>query len=369
MTARRRLRVLVVHPSDELYGADRVLLEVLRTAPAEADIEVWLPTDLDYPRRELSTELKKRRIRHRRLPLPILRRAYLRPGQIPALAGRLFSAALALVRYRPDVLYINTSAGSALAPIGRLLGARVVLHLHEHIAGNTRVVLPLVGAAHAVIAVSNAIIDPLPPRTRRKTTVVYNGFDLPPSTPLPPLGPSNPLVLLMASRWNGWKGHQLLLAAWNLVEREDLQLRILGAPPPSGEAVDVPALVAESTGNDRITLVGQTSDVRAQLDAAHVVLVPSVLPDPLPTIAIEALGAGRALLGSDLGGLPEIVGDAGLLVPAGDERAWAAALEELDTAQVTRLADASRGRFDSLFSRDRFDEEIRRVLWKGGSRR
>ncbi|MDQ1123348.1 glycosyltransferase family 4 protein [Microbacterium trichothecenolyticum] len=362
----RRRRCIVVHPSDEMYGADRVLLEVLRTCPSDVEVEVWLPTDVDYPERQLSRALQDAGIPVRRLALPIMRRAYLRPARLPGLAWRTVITSARLLAARPSLVYLNTAAAALAAPGARLSGARVVLHLHEHIDERSRAVLPFLRLADRIIAVSSAVADVLPAALRGRTHVVNNGFDSAPATPLPSF--EGGIRVVIASRWNAWKGHRVLLTAWNATARTDLRLTILGDRPPSGEAVDVPALVAESPRADTITVVGPTSDVRAHLDAAHVVVVPSIQPDPLPTIAIETLGAGRALLASDGGGLREIAGDSQLLVAPGDVRAWTDALDGLDEHALRRAASTARDRFDRLFSRDTFDRRIGEELWNGASR-
>lgn len=354
-------RCIVIHPSDEMYGADRVLLEVLRTAPDDLDIEVWLPTDVEYPERQLTRALADAGIRVRHVALPIMRRAYLRPARLPALGWRTLTASVRLLAARPRLVYLNTAAAALAAPAARASGARVVLHLHEHIDERSRAVVPFLRFAHRIIAVSRAVADVLPPPLRARTRVVNNGFSADAPTDLPPF--TDGIRLVIASRWNAWKGHAVLLAAWDAARRDDLHLTVLGDKPPSGEAVDVPALVAVSPRPHSITVVGPTSEVRAHLDAAHVVVVPSILPDPLPTIAIEALGAGRALLASDGGGLREIAGDSPLLVAPGDVAAWTRALEGLDEDTVRAAASAARARFEQLFSRDTFDQRMRDELW------
>lgn len=362
----RRPRYIVLHPSDEMYGADRVLLEVLRTKPSNVDVEVWLPTDIDYPERRLSRALEDAGIPVRRLTLPIMRRAYLRPARLPGLAWRTVVTSVRLLAARPNLVYLNTAASALAAPAARLAGARVVLHLHEHIDGRSRAVLPFLRFAHRIIAVSSAVADVLPDRLRSRTRIVNNGFEVTAPTELPSF--TNGIRVVVASRWNAWKGHAVLLAAWGATQRDDLRLEILGDRPPSGEAVDVPALVATSPRGSSITVVGPTSDVRPHLDAAHVVVVPSILPDPLPTIAIEALGAGRALLASDEGGLREIAGDSPLLVPPGDVDAWTRALDDLDEKSIRAAAGGARQRFDQLFSRESFDRRIQEELWNEASR-
>ena len=357
----RPKRIIVIHPSDEMYGADKVLLEALRTAPTDAKLEVWLPTDVDYPRRELSAALTERGIAFRHLPLAILRRAYLRPKQLPRLFVRFLSSARLLIKMRPDLVYVNTAAAAPYLPIARVVGARGVLHLHEYLSGGTKIVAPFLHFAHSIVAVSRAIVQPLPARVKRRVKVVRNGFDIARPSDLPSF--DGGIRCVVASRWNAWKGHAVLLQAWDSTTRSDLHLEVLGAAPGSGEATDVPAIVGGMEHAARIRISGQTDDTRSALDRAHVVLVPSVQPDPLPTIAIEALAAGRCLIGSDLGGMPEISGDAGILVAAGDVKAWREALEKLTEEVVRKYAARARGRFDSEFTRARFDDEIQGALW------
>lgn len=358
---KRVRRCIVIHPSDEMYGADRVLLEVLRTAPDDVRVEVWLPTDLDYPERQLSTALSAMGIRVRRLPLPIMRRAYLRPAKLPGLAWRTITTSVRLLAARADLVYLNTAAAALTAPAARLSGARVVLHLHEHIDERSRAVVPFLRFAQKIIAVSSAVADVLPAPLRARTRVVNNGFDAAAPVALPSF--TDGIKVVVASRWNAWKGHSVLLEAWGSTQRDDLTLEVLGDRPPSGESVDVPALVATSPRRQSISIIGPTPDVRTHIDGAHVVVVPSILPDPLPTIAIEALGAGRALLASDGGGLREIAGDSPLLVPPGDVDAWTAALNALDEDAVRAAASSARERFNRLFSRETFDRRIAFELW------
>ena len=81
--------------------------------------------------------------------------------------------------------------------------------------------------------------------------------------------------------------------------------------------------------------------------AAQVVAIPSLWPENLPTVGIEALAAGRPIVGSDVGGIPELVidGVTGRLVPSGDVRCLADALVDIltDPAAAERMASAGRG--------------------------
>ena len=72
-------RVLVVHSSDELYGADRMLLLLAGSLDRQAySMTVVVPTDLDYEGR-LTARLRDAGVTVVRMNLAVLRRSYLRP--------------------------------------------------------------------------------------------------------------------------------------------------------------------------------------------------------------------------------------------------------------------------------------------------
>jgi glycosyltransferase involved in cell wall biosynthesis len=69
-------------------------------------------------------------------------------------------------------------------------------------------------------------------------------------------------------------------------------------------------------------------------------VVPSVWPDPCPTVAMEAMAVGRAVVASAIGGLTDIIqdGHTGLLVPPGDANPLRGALRALLAAPDRRQA-------------------------------
>jgi glycosyltransferase involved in cell wall biosynthesis len=90
--------------------------------------------------------------------------------------------------------------------------------------------------------------------------------------------------------------------------------------------------------------------VMAAWSRASLAIVPSVFPDPCPTVAIEALAAGLPVVASSVGGLPDIVadGETGRLVPVGDAAALRTAISELhgdpETRQSMSIAARDRAR-------------------------
>jgi glycosyltransferase involved in cell wall biosynthesis len=62
-----------------------------------------------------------------------------------------------------------------------------------------------------------------------------------------------------------------------------------------------------------------------------VALVPSIWPDPCPTVVMEAMASGRPVIGSRIGGISDLIldGETGLLIPPGDATALRQALERI----------------------------------------
>jgi glycosyltransferase involved in cell wall biosynthesis len=130
--------------------------------------------------------------------------------------------------------------------------------------------------------------------------------------------------VLYAGRWTAGKGIGELLEA---MRTTPVHLILLGGAPPSGRTVDVGAIIAASGVADRVHVVGEVDDVWPYIYASDAVAVPSVAAESYPTIALEALAAGRPVLASDIGGLPEIVTPGrGWLLPPGDITAWSQCL-------------------------------------------
>jgi len=94
-----------------------------------------------------------------------------------------------------------------------------------------------------------------------------------------------------------------------------------------------------------VRLIGDRTDIADLLRVAEVVAMPSRW-EGWPLTAGEVLAAGRPLVATAVGGLPELVGDAAILVPPDDDAALATAIARLlDDAEVAaeyRLRAANR---------------------------
>jgi len=351
-----RAKIVFIHPSDELYGADRILLELVALVPDTVQVEVWLPTDLVHSAKPLCTELESRSVPVRHFDLPILRRAYRRPRDILRLLARTVTTARRLRANRPDIVYCTASSAYLGVLSARLAGvSSAVGHVQEFWWRTDKLVLtPLAAMARQLIAISPAVADALPARLRSRTTVVTNATSDPGAT-TPLAQRSGPIRYLVASRWNGWKGHRTLLAAWDRAGCPG-ELVVLGAMPPSGEAVDVAELARALTRPETVDIVGEVDDIAAYIESADVVVMPSDQPEPFGLVAIEAFAAGRPVVASDAGGLHDIItaGRDGWLYPPRDHIALAAVIESLRRPAVTAAGEQARRTFQERYTLDRF---------------
>jgi len=85
--------------------------------------------------------------------------------------------------------------------------------------------------------------------------------------------------------------------------------------------------------------------------------------DNFPYVILEAMAAGKAIVATATGAVPEMLGDAGLIVPIGDVRAFRNALRKLmaDAELRAKLGASAQRRFEERFHPDRVMGEILEV--------
>lgn len=356
--------LVFLHSSDELYGADRMLLELVSAVPDELSVEVWLPTDLPHVDAPLCAVLTERGTTVRHLDLPIMRRAYRGPRGLAGLLTRQLSLVRELRRRRPRTVYCTTSASLLAAPVARAVGiGKVIGHIQEIWSESDRRVLsPFAAACHTLLAISTSAAAPLPARLRDRTVVVPNATPPPEETVLL-AERTGVLRYVVASRWNGWKGHRTLLAAWERVPHAG-HLVVLGGPPASGDAVDVAELVARLSRPDTVTLVGEVVDPAPFLVAADVAIVPSDEPEPFGLVAIEAFARGRPVVGSAAGGMLDIITPQhdGWLFPPGDVEALAQVLSGLTREAVNEAGSRALQTYERRYTRTAFAARWRKAV-------
>jgi glycosyltransferase involved in cell wall biosynthesis len=131
--------------------------------------------------------------------------------------------------------------------------------------------------------------------------------------------------VLFAGRLVRDKGLRSLIEALGKLPR-DVRPELAVAGAPTRDSQPLPDLAARL--GVRLTMLGQlnSSELNAAIDASSLVAVPSLWPEPFGLVGIEAQARGRPVVAYDVGGISEWMGEAGILVPRGDEGAFARAI-------------------------------------------
>lgn len=105
---------------------------------------------------------------------------------------------------------------------------------------------------------------------------------------------------------------------------------------------------------DRVRFAGFVAEAIDAYRAMDVFALPSILPEGLPTVALEAQAAGLPVIASDIGGTRDTiaVGETGELVEPGDVAALTAAIDRLlsDPGERVRMGAAARARIERHFT-------------------
>jgi glycosyltransferase involved in cell wall biosynthesis len=166
---------------------------------------------------------------------------------------------------------------------------------------------------------------------------------------------SEPLVVTVSALREG-KGLEVLLPAVAALvrERPEVRLAIAGEGPLRARLQE---LAAQNGLNGHVRWLGLVREVPDLLAAADVFVLASRY-DAFPTAVLEALAAGRPVVATRVGGVPEIVeeGKSALLVNPGDPA-------ELASAIGTLLADPARAAALGAAGRQRINERFRAESW------
>jgi glycosyltransferase involved in cell wall biosynthesis len=180
-----------------------------------------------------------------------------------------------------------------------------------------------------------------------RISTVPTGIDLEffaPSVAKANFSTDKPLVG-MISVLRSWKGHATFLEAAAQLKASGFDGRfvIVGEGPVRSQ---IEQKISELNLGDVVTLAGHREDVPEILRALDVLVIPSTKHEGVPQIGLQALACKTPVIGSDAGGIPEIIrdGETGIIFPAKDARALAAAIHEtLADPDKTRVR-CERGR-------------------------
>lgn len=277
---------------------------------------------------------------------------------------RVAQAARAFLRYQPDVLHAHNPTSLHYATVGALL-TRAALVYTDH--GQTRGVARVPRwiewrMVDAAVGCSRDTADRIAaPTFVPRAAPILNGVDVPgPPAPERRAGlraalgcPDAALIGVVPANLVAIKGHDVLLRALARVRDRGVATTVLLL----GDGDQRPRLgaLADALGlaDDRLRFLGFCRNVPDLLAAADYMVLAS-RDEGLPLAVLEAMAAGLPVVVTAVGGLLELVEPDvhGLVVPADDPAALAAAIERLagDPALRRRLGAAACDRVRAHFS-------------------
>ena len=309
------------------------------------------------------------------------------PGVRPLAAAIGVARAVARAAEPYELLYANSPKSFLVAALAGAMARRPVLwHLRDILderhfsAANVRAVIAAANwRAVRVVANSRATAEAFVAAGGRRSlvTVVHNGIDPAPFDALAPHSrrevraelriPADAFVVGCFSRLHPWKGQSVLLDA--VARMRGVHALVVGGALFSGEApyeAELRERAALPSFAGRVHMLGARDDVPRLLAGCDVVVHPSVLAEPFGRVLVEAMLAGRPVVATAAGGVPEVVtdGETGVLVPPGDARALGEALDALrrEPARSAALARRASVHARQRFSRDAMLAGVRRVL-------
>lgn len=287
-----------------------------------------------------------------------------------------------LVRRRGiHLIHLNNGFGPAEALFAsRLTGVPCVVHLRDFYRGQFPIGSLVDRQVARVIAVSDAVAASLS-GTRidaRRVTTVHDPVDLEAidrgasarERIRRECGISESEVAVgIFGRVVPWKGQLEFVEALVRAMREEPSVRAMivgdGSDGGPGYLGRVRERIERSGLADRFVLTGYRESVEEYYAAVDVVVHASVTPEPFGMVVPEGMAARRPVIASDAGGPREVIthGSDGLLVPAGDPAALAAAIRTLCRDPSLRARTGHRAREVALarFGVEANGATIRRV--------
>jgi glycosyltransferase involved in cell wall biosynthesis len=173
-------------------------------------------------------------------------------------------------------------------------------------------------------------------------------------------------TVLYVGRLSPEKGVELLVEAWRELGDGPLELVVVGDGPLRERLARRPVA--------RLRLAGQlpAAEVRRHMLAARALVLPSVWYEGQPMAVLEALAAGLPVLGSGIGGVPELLAPLGRnwLAAPGEVASWVAALRALADPERVEVASArARMLYERSFSTATAARALEGVYDRARSRR
>ena len=369
--------ILYLHAGAEMYGADKVLLDLIRGL----DKTKFHPVVVLPVEGVLVDAFAREGIDVRVIPYPIMRRKYFTPKGIIRYGLDMVKycrqlAALAKAE-NIHIVHTNTAAVVEGCYVSRKLRIPQLWSIHEIIVSPKmmfRVTSALIARYAALTVTDSAAVKAHLHTSGRfpeeAIRVIYNGVDAQRFHPAIDCTylfdewqiPENARIIGMMGRVNSGKGqHDVLQAAESVMARHpDVYTVFIGSAFEGEEwrETKLAEAIAASPYADRIINRGYRTDSQGSYKLYDVFVLPSTNPDPLPTVVLEAMATGKPVVGYRHGGVCEMVEENtnGLLANVCDPEDLADKICQLleDPALLRQMGENSRARLLKHFSMEAY---------------
>ncbi len=380
-------KILMLHSSSDMYGASKIfLITLLQLKDAGHAVYVVLSEE-----GALAEAIRKEGVEVHIIRLGILRRKYFNPSGLFNRLQVIRNAHRELVTLVKEKqithLYSNTTAVLVGAWVARDLRIFHTWHIHEIIAQPrwlAWILGKMVGKyANRVIVVSQAVKEfwnQIIPH--KDLTVIYNGIDY--SSYMNAAAslrkelavPEERLLVGMIGRISHWKGQGYFLdMAKKITEiHPDVAFVIAGDAFPGSEQLvtEMQRKIIALGLEKQVYTLGFRTDVPEILASLDIFVLPSILPDPLPTVILEAMASGKPVVATAHGGACEMVVDheTGYLIPWDDASQAVEIIQPLIKQENLRKEMGRKGRERVLehFSLEAFRRNIGESFAEGGGK-
>jgi glycosyltransferase involved in cell wall biosynthesis len=278
--------------------------------------------------------------------------------------------ALLLRREKLDVLILNTGRGTLIGGIaGRMAGIFTIANIRAELGdsrGWKEVVLKkfITFIPNHIVCVSKAMLDSLALPKSKPAMIMYNWmvkYDwIEPShnKEKGKFSSEDRLLLGFVGNLEPHKGLHILLSALGKIKDElkngKWQLLVAGAITNEEYFRSLQDIILRYNMVEMVRFLGWVDNIREFLSSLDIFILPS-FTEGMPRSLMEAMCEGVAVVASDVGGIPELVGEAGILVPPGDVDAMAKALRYLseNDEERERLGKMGRERVLSIFTEEK----------------
>ncbi len=386
------MRILFLHSSSDTYGASKIFLQTVALMQQRGHACVVVLSN----KGSLQLALEQIGVDVHIVNLGIIRRQYfnlrgiINRFQKWRTAIRILNSVI--LSHEIDLIYSNTAAVLIGGYIAKRNGIRHIWHIHEIIEQPAFLHRFLAGrfkaTADQLIVVSKAVEKhwqhALP---ADKIVQIYNGLAPIKTATAPDYTttlniPANALVIGMAARIHYWKGQSYFveIARELLVAQKTLQQKNSSSEKPLNENAPLYFLIAgdpfpgyeylleqlqtqllDPIFEGRVFYIGLVKEMDVFYRSIDLLILPSQLPDPLPTVILEAMQYGIPVAATAQGGALEMVQDnaTGILIPLDNAVLAAEKINAILPSTIRQqMGAAGKERVATYFSQAAFEKNM-----------